>query len=78
LGPALFNIFVGDMSSGIQHTLSKFASETKQCGAINVLEGRDAVRRDLDRLERWACVNLGKFSQDKHKVLQSQARIQAG
>ncbi|GAB0179923.1 triadin [Grus japonensis] len=51
-GPGLFDIFVGDMDSGIECTLSRFADNIKPCGAVNILEGRDAIQRDHNRLER--------------------------
>ncbi|GAB0175524.1 mitochondrial enolase superfamily member 1 [Grus japonensis] len=63
LGPALFNIFVGDMDSGIECTLSKFADDTKLCGVVDTLEERDAW------LERWAPENHMKFNKAKGKVL---------
>ncbi|GAB0182789.1 mitochondrial enolase superfamily member 1 [Grus japonensis] len=69
LGPALFNIFVSNIKRGIECTLSKFADNTKLCGGVNMLEGRDAIQRDSDRLERWAHANCIKFNKAKCKVL---------
>ncbi|GAB0184418.1 triadin [Grus japonensis] len=69
LGPLLFNIFVGDMDSGIDCNLSKCVDDTKLWGVVNTLEGRDAIQRDLDRLEMRVCVDLMKFNKAKRKVL---------
>jgi len=65
----LFNIFVSDMDSGIECTLSKFADDTKPCGVVDTPEGRDAIQRDLGRLERWTGVKLMKVNKAKYKVL---------
>lgn len=53
LETALFNILFSGRGSGIGCTLSKFADDTKLCVAVSTLEGRDAIQRNLDRIERF-------------------------
>jgi len=67
LAPLLFNTFHNVIDSGIEYTLSKFASDAKLSGRVH--EGREAMQRDLDRLEEGTQANLTKFIKAKCKVL---------
>lgn len=62
---ALFNLFDSVMDSDIECTLSKLVDYTKLSGTVDMLEGMDAIQRDLEKLERCVHVNLITFNKTK-------------
>ena len=56
------NIFVGNMGSEIECTLSKFADDIQLGDSVDMLEGRHAIQRDLNSLEKCPHTNLMRFN----------------
>lgn len=65
LGLVLFNIFTSDTDSGIEWTFSTSLLVTP---AVDMIEEKNAIQKDLDRLEKWAHMYLMRYKA-KYKAL---------
>ncbi len=52
------NVFINDMDMGVEDILCEFVGNTKLEGAVDFLRGREALQKDLDKLQGWAITNL--------------------
>ncbi|MCP4269716.1 MAG: hypothetical protein GY777_29780, partial [Candidatus Brocadiaceae bacterium] len=69
LGPLLFIIYINDLDTGVNSSISKFADDTKIGRVINSVEDKRALQMDLDVLHEWANKWQMEFNVNKCKVL---------
>ena len=65
MGPMLLKVFRNNPDNGTECVLSKFVDNTKLEKAADILKGRAATQRDLDKLKKWVARNIMKFSKSK-------------
>ncbi|CAM5151637.1 unnamed protein product [Natator depressus] len=69
LGPVLFNIFINDLTSGLNSEVAKFADNTKLFKIVKSKADREGLQRDLTKVGDWATQWQMIFNIDKCKVI---------
>ena len=69
LGPILFLIYINDLETGLQSTISKFADDTKVGGRALTWRECEAIQNDLDKIIQWSEQWQMPFNLDKCKVM---------
>ena len=52
LGPLFFNIYIKNLETGTECTLSRLADTTNISGTVDTTVGRDVFHRGLDKAEK--------------------------
>lgn len=68
LGPLLFNVVLTDLHVGLEDILSLFVDDTKLGGAADSIEGREALQKDVEKVESWEITNDMRFSKSKCQI----------
>ena len=58
-------MFINNVDTAVECTISKFADDTKLKGAVDSFEGQEALQRGLERLLYWAIIDGMKFENIK-------------
>ena len=61
----LFNAFANDLDKELEGMLSKFADSTTLEGAVDSIEGGEALKRDLNKLEGWVIISHTQLKKSK-------------
>jgi len=59
----------GKILRELQSKVEQTIDDSKLSNVVDTTEGREAIQRDLDKLERWDLVDLMRFNKTKCKVL---------
>ena len=71
LGPALFILYMNNITDFIKHTIIKmFADDSKLIASIKNLNDREKLLEDLKALVSWTEKNSMSFNEDKFQLLQ--------